>query len=228
MLKFFLLLLLLLFLFLFFFRNSKNLVRIQKKHTLPALPYQYNALEPIISCDILECHHGKHHAAYVNAFNDAEAKLFDATNKRDFSAIQNFRQLMRFNEGGHINHSMYWESMSPCKSDPSPELCAAIDSSFKNMDSLIKMMSQMAVSIQGSGWAWLGYNPVTCQLELAKVANQDFLQETTGLIPLLPIDVWEHAYYLQYKNLRAEYVKHFWQIVNWEKVSERYACARQN
>lgn len=177
---------------------------------------------------MMELHHVKHHAAYVNGLNDVEEKIKVAVLKDDFDAVMNLGNALKFHGGGHLNHSMYWESMSPCGGEPSHELASAITASFGSIDRMKDLMTQLAVGIQGSGWAWLGYNPVTCKLQMAKCADQDPLFTTTGLVPLLPIDVWEHAYYLQYRNVRAEYVKNFWDIVNWHKVSERYACAIKN
>lgn len=176
---------------------------------------------------MLEVHHMKHHAAYVNALNDIEEKVKNAVSKNDINEVINLGNALKFHGGGHLNHSMYWESMSPCGGEPSNELSCAINASFGSLDKMKDLMSQMAVAVQGSGWAWLGYSPITKSLQLAVAKDQDSLFAMTGLIPLLPIDVWEHAYYIQYRNVRAEYVKSFWNIVNWNKVSERFAAAHK-
>ncbi|KAL3174925.1 hypothetical protein MRX96_010951 [Rhipicephalus microplus] len=160
----------------------------RSKHTLPDLPYDYKALEPIISADIMHVHHDKHHAAYVNNLNAAEEKMSEALAKSD--------------------------------------LLEAIKKDFGSFESLKSIMSARAVGVQGSGWAWLGYNPKTQRLQVANTFNQDSLIDTEGLVPLFTIDVWEHAYYLQYKNVRPDYVKAIWDIANWENVAERLHKAR--
>nr|QMS47509.1 Mn superoxide dismutase [Liposcelis entomophila] len=195
------------------------------QHTLPKLPYEYNALEPVISKEIMELHHTKHHAAYVNNLNASQEKLKAALEKGDVSTAINLGPAIKFNGGGHLNHSIFWQNLSPNKSQPSEELACAIKRDFGSQDKLRELLSAVAVGVQGSGWAWLGLNPVSRTLQVASCANQDPLQPTTGLIPLLGIDVWEHAYYLQYKNVRADYVKNLWEIINWKDVSDRLAAA---
>ncbi|KAL0275190.1 UNVERIFIED_CONTAM: hypothetical protein PYX00_003129 [Menopon gallinae] len=204
-----------------------SVIQANLKHTLPEMPYPSNALEPVIKAEIMEIHHQKHHATYVNNLNAAEEKLKAAVEKNDVNTIISLQPALKFNGGGHLNHSIFWTVLAPPSQSgkPSPELASAINCEFCSMDKLKEMLSSLAVGVQGSGWAWLGYNPVQKRLELATCANQDPLQATTGLIPLFGIDVWEHAYYLQYKNVRAEYVKNIWEIVNWKNVSERYAKA---
>ncbi|XP_022248260.1 superoxide dismutase [Mn], mitochondrial-like isoform X2 [Limulus polyphemus] len=160
------------------------------KHTLPDLPYDYNALEPVISAEIMQLHHQKHHATYVNNLNIAEEKLAEAQAKSDLMHL--------------------------------------IKSDFGSFENFKTQMSNMAVAVQGSGWAWLGFNTTTNSLQLSSCANQDPLRATTGLVPLFGIDVWEHAYYLQYKNVRPDYVKAMWNVVNWTDVSERLVEAQQN
>uniref|UniRef100_A0A1B6KIM9 Superoxide dismutase n=1 Tax=Graphocephala atropunctata TaxID=36148 RepID=A0A1B6KIM9_9HEMI len=197
------------------------------KHTLPQLPYAYDALQPIISKEIMELHHTKHHATYIANFNAAEEQLQDAISKNDSTKIIQLQPALRFNGGGHINHSIFWQNLSPSGGKPSADLSKAIDEAFGSFDALKTKLATQTVAIQGSGWGWLGYNPAFGRLELASCANQDPLQGTTGLIPLLGIDVWEHAYYLQYKNVRADYVKAIFDIVNWEDVSKRFASAKK-
>lgn len=197
------------------------------KHSLPDLPYDYNALEPFISADIMKLHHSKHHATYVNNLNVAEEKLEEAKAKGDVSSIIALAPALKFNGGGHINHSIFWQNMSPNGGgEPSGDLLAAIKRDFGSFSNLQTQLSASTVAVQGSGWGWLGYNPTTDRLQIAACANQDPLQATTGLVPLFGIDVWEHAYYLQYKNVRPDYVKAIWNVVNWADVTERFTNAR--
>jgi Fe-Mn family superoxide dismutase len=194
----------------------------QAKHTLPDLPYDYNALEPTISADIMQIHHSKHHATYVANLNVAEEKLKEATGKGDVSAIVSLGGALKFNGGGHINHSIFWQNLSPKGGgEPSGDLAAAIKKDFGSFENFKTRLSTASVGIQGSGWGWLGFNKTTKTLEIATCANQDPLEATTGLVPLFGIDVWEHAYYLQYKNVRADYVKNIFNIANWNDVAQR-------
>lgn len=199
----------------------------RSKVTLPNLPFEYKDLEPIISRDIMQLHHQKHHAAYVNNYNAAEEKLQEAITKGDTKTIIELGPVLKFNGGGHLNHCIFWEVLSPSSSagKPSAQLNNAINQNFGSFESFKSQLSAIAVGVQGSGWAWLGYNPKTKSLALTACANQDPLQATTGLIPLFGIDVWEHAYYLQYKNVRPDYVKAIFEVANWKNVSERFEKA---
>ncbi|KAJ8913013.1 hypothetical protein NQ315_002891 [Exocentrus adspersus] len=197
----------------------------RSKHTLPELPYDYAALEPIISRDIMNLHHCKHHQTYVTNLNAAEEKLKAAVEKGDVSGAITLAPAIKFNGGGHLNHSIFWQNLSPNSSEPSTELCKAIEKSFGGIDNLKKQLAAQTIAIQGSGWGWLGLDKSSGSLKIATCANQDPLQATTGLIPLLGIDVWEHAYYLQYKNVRADYVNAIFDIVNWKDVSARFTNA---
>lgn len=198
----------------------------RNKHTLPDLPYGYNALEPTISGEIMELHHSKHHATYVTNLNGAEEKLAEAQVKSDATAIINLAPALKFNGGGHINHSIFWTNLSPNGGGvPEGDLAAAINRDFGSFDKMKEKLTASTVAIQGSGWGWLGYNREFARLEIATCANQDPLLATTGLIPLLGIDVWEHAYYLQYKNVRPKYVNAIFDIVNWSNVSDRFNTA---
>jgi len=199
----------------------------QAKHTLPDLPYDYNALEPTISADIMQIHHSKHHATYVTNLNVAEEKLQQATAKGDVSSIVGLGSALKFNGGGHINHSIFWQNLSPKGGgEPSGDLLAAIKKDFGSFENFKTRLSTASVGIQGSGWGWLGFNKTTKALEIATCANQDPLEATTGLVPLFGIDVWEHAYYLQYKNVRADYVKNIFNIANWTDVAQRFGKAK--
>ncbi|XP_071954808.1 superoxide dismutase [Mn], mitochondrial-like isoform X2 [Antedon mediterranea] len=196
---------------------------VRGEHTLPSLPYDYSALSPIISADIMELHHKKHHQTYVTNLNAAEVKLKEAQEKGNVNAMIALQPALKFNGGGHINHSIFWENLSPNGGgEPKGELAQAIKKDFGSFDKLVEKMSAATIAIQGSGWGWLGYDSRNGSLTIATCPNQDPLLPTTGLTPLLGIDVWEHAYYLQYKNVRPDYVKAIWNIINWQDVSERY------
>ncbi|KNC99586.1 uncharacterized protein SPPG_04974 [Spizellomyces punctatus DAOM BR117] len=195
------------------------------KYTLPDLPYDYNALEPYISAEIMQLHHSKHHQAYVNGINQAEEKFFEAKAKNDLKEQISLQPLLKFNGGGHINHSIFWTNLAPNGKGggelPKGALLNAINSEFGSIDEFTKKFSAQAAGVQGSGWGWLGFNKATKRLEIATTPNQDPL---TTLVPLLGVDVWEHAYYLQYKNVRPDYLKAIWKVVNWKNVAERYAA----
>uniref|UniRef100_A0A0R3RW86 superoxide dismutase n=1 Tax=Elaeophora elaphi TaxID=1147741 RepID=A0A0R3RW86_9BILA len=199
------------------------------KHTLPDLPYDYGALEPVVSAEIMQVHHGKHHAAYVNALNLAEEKVKEALAKGNMQAAVAGTKLMNFNAGGHINHSFFWEGLTAVKDsgEPNSELMAAIKKDFGSLEAMKERLSAKTIAIQGSGWGWLAYDKEMKRLQLACCPNQDLLEPTTGLIPLFCIDVWEHAYYLQYKNIRPDFVKAVWKIANWKIISDRYIKAKR-
>ncbi len=196
------------------------------KYTLPDLPYDYNALEPVISAEIMQLHHQKHHNAYVTNLNAALEKYAEAEAKNDLTGMIGQESAIRFNGGGHINHSIFWKNLAPKNkgggTPPKGALAEQINKVFGSFDQFIQKFNSLAGPIQGSGWGWLAFCPHMKTLFLMKCANQDPLQGTTGLIPLLGIDVWEHAYYLQYKNVRPDYLKAIWQVVNWADVSKRY------
>lgn len=200
------------------------------KFELPKLPYALNALEPIISKEIMDIHYNKHHQAYVTNLNIALEKYEAAEKTGNASEIVAQLSAINFNGGGHINHSIFWTNLAPQDQGggepPVGELADAIADQFESLDNFIAIFNGIAAGIQGSGWAWLGYNKTKKSLEIATCANQDPLV-TKGLIPLLGIDVWEHAYYLQYKNVRPEYLKSIWKVVNWKNVSERYVAAKK-
>ncbi|KAJ8714933.1 hypothetical protein PYW08_004914 [Mythimna loreyi] len=195
------------------------------KHTLPELPYEYSALEPVISREIMSLHHSKHHATYVNNLNAAEEKLAQAQAKGDISTVISLAPGLKFNGGGHINHTIFWQNLSPNGGKPSAALTQAVEKDFGSWDNMKNQLATASVGVQGSGWGWLGYNKQAKKLQIATCLNQDPLQATTGLIPLFGIDVWEHAYYLQYKNVRADYVKAIFDVANWGDVSKRYESA---
>jgi Fe-Mn family superoxide dismutase len=196
------------------------------KYELPPLPYDFGALEPAISGQIMELHYTKHHQAYVNNLNAALEKYQEAEKIKDLPAMIALEPAIRFNGGGNLNHSIFWTNLAPVKAGggvpPKGDLLKAIDLEFGQLATLTERLSTAAIGVQGSGWAWLGYDKVKKRLVISTTANQDPLV-TQGLVPLLGIDVWEHAYYLQYKNVRADYVKNIWQVVNWGNVEERFS-----
>lgn len=197
------------------------------QYTLPELSYDFGALEPVISGQIMELHYTKHHQAYVNNLNAALEKYAEAEKKGDVGAMIALQGAIRFNGGGHVNHSIFWTNLAPAGQggEPKGELLEAIKKEFGSVDKLVEIMSAASVGIQGSGWGWLGYDKAKGRLAVATCSNQDPLS-MLGLVPLLGIDVWEHAYYLQYKNVRADYVKNIWKIVNWKNVEERFLSAK--
>ncbi|XP_063537318.1 superoxide dismutase [Mn], mitochondrial [Cydia strobilella] len=207
-------------------RKIGNLMRVagacRQKHTLPDLPYEYSALEPVISREIMALHHSKHHATYVANLNAAEEKLAAAQAKGDIDTVINLAPALRFNGGGHINHSIFWQNLSANGGKPSDQLTKAINQDFGSVENMKNQLAAASVGVQGSGWGWLGYNKQMKKLQIATCSNQDPLQATTGLVPLFGIDVWEHAYYLQYKNVRADYVKAIFDVANWADISARY------
>ncbi|KAI8914413.1 Manganese/iron superoxide dismutase [Gorgonomyces haynaldii] len=208
-------------------RVPRSLQSIRRKHTLPDLPYDYNALEPYISAEIMQLHHSKHHQTYVTNLNVAEEKLHDAINKNDVATQISLQGALKFNGGGHINHSIFWENLESPRQNggvlSNGPLADAIDKEFGSFDKFQKAFSAQSAAVQGSGWGWLGFNKEKKKLEIATTANQDPL---THLVPLLGIDVWEHAYYLQYKNVRPDYLAAIFKVINWKNVAERYAKAQ--
>lgn len=200
------------------------------KFTLPDLTYDYGELEPFISAEIMKIHHTKHHATYVTNLNVASEKLADAVAKNDASSIISLQQNIKFNGGGHLNHSIFWKNLIPASKGGGElgagELQNLINAQYGSLEGFQTTMSNASVAVQGSGWGWLGWDKVNKKLTIATTANQDPLEATTGLVPLLGIDVWEHAYYLQYKNVRPDYLKNIWKIVNWKDVAERLAKAK--
>ncbi|CAH1720840.1 superoxide dismutase [Mn], mitochondrial [Aphis gossypii] len=199
--------------------------QIRTKATLPTLAFEYKDLEPIISRDIMEIHHQKHHNTYVVNYNNTLDKLQTAVTKDDTATIISLAPALRFNGGGHINHSIFWDVLTPHSTKPSDNLNKALIENFGSCDEFKKQLATASIAVQGSGWGWLGFNPQTKKLSVVSCANQDPLFPTTGLIPLFGIDVWEHAYYLQYKNVRADYVNAIFEVINWDAVSKRFAEA---
>lgn len=198
--------------------------------SLPSLPYAYEALEPVISADIMRIHHQKHHQAYVTNLNAALEKAAHAEKAGDLETLISLQPAIRFNGGGHINHALFWENLAPKDQGggtlPSGALLQAIEKTFGSLDAFIEKFNSKTGAIQGSGWGWLCLSKEgQPSLIIQTCANQDPLFATTAHVPLLGIDVWEHAYYLQYKNARVEYLKNIWHVINWRTVAQRYEQA---
>jgi len=199
-------------------------------HELPALPYAYDALEPHIDARTMEIHHTKHHQTYVDKLNaaleghdDLASKSIEDLLRGIDSVPEKIRQAVINNGGGHANHSLFWQIMGPnAGGSPSGDLDTAIDSAFGSFAELQKKVAAEAAGRFGSGWAWLAVKGG--KLEVFSTANQDS-PLMKGHVPILGIDVWEHAYYLNYQNRRPDYVKAWWNVVDWSKVAERYEAA---
>lgn len=198
--------------------------------TLPALPYAHDALEPHIDTLTMQIHHGKHHQAYVDNLNKAIAGT-ENENKTLEELVQHAGSIsaaVRNNGGGHWNHSFFWESLAPGTGGaPKGDLAEAIDAAFGSFDAFKEKFAQAGITRFGSGWAWLGVKDGA--LAICSTPNQDNpLMEIADCkcAPVLGVDVWEHAYYLKYQNRRADYLSAFWNVVNWDKVAERFAAAK--
>lgn len=192
-------------------------------YTLPDLPYDYADLEPVISREIMELHHKKHHQAYITNLNKALDQYTQAEKNQKVDEMIALQSAIKFNGGGYVNHCLFWENLAPKGHTGQPEgaLMQAIEKGFGSFDQFKTEMTDKTAAVQGSGWGWLGLNPQKKSLHVATTQNQDPLS-TCGLIPLLGIDVWEHAYYLQYKNVRPDYVKAIWEVINWNTVKQRF------
>lgn len=197
-------------------------------YQLPELPYSFDALEPVISAEIMELHYSKHHKGYVTNLNAALEKYHEAESKNDVAQMIALQSAIKFNGGGHINHSIFWTILAPISKGgggvPSGALAKMIERDFGSFDAFKERFNTATVAIQGSGWGWLGYSKGHKRLEIAICSNQDPLS-THSLVPIMGVDVWEHAYYLQYKNVRADYVKKIWDILHWKHIEERFAKA---
>ncbi|MGO9029297.1 MAG: superoxide dismutase [Acidimicrobiales bacterium] len=195
-------------------------------YTLPDLPYDFGALEPHYSGEILELHHDKHHAAYVTGANTTLEKLADARDKSDFGAIVGLEKTLAFNLSGHVLHSIFWTNLSPEGGDkPDGDLGSAIDEHFGSFDAFKAHLTQATTTIQGSGWGVLAWEPLGRRLLVEQVYDHQG-NIGQGSVPLLVFDAWEHAFYLQYKNVKADFVAALWNIVNWADVANRYNSAR--
>lgn len=195
-------------------------------HKLPPLPYPYNALEPVISSTTLRFHHDHHHKSYVEGLNKAEIKLAEARQKRDFALIKHWERELAFHGSGHILHSIYWTVMAPIGGGGQPGTLTQnlIISYFGNLPIFQEQFINAAVNVEASGWAILVWQPAWNRLEILTAEKHQDLTQWGG-IPILVLDVWEHAYYLDYQYRREDYVRTWWQLVNWQEVERRLLLA---
>ncbi|KAE8226134.1 hypothetical protein CF319_g1238 [Tilletia indica] len=195
-------------------------------HSLPKLDYGYNALEPAISEQIMTLHHQKHHQTYINNLNAAEKAYAQAVSSTDVKKQIELQSAIKFNGGGHINHSLFWKNLAPTSNGGGSledgTLKQAIERDFGSLDKLKTYFNAQAATIQGSGWAWLGLSPVTQKLEVVLTKDQDPL---ISHAPIIGVDCWEHAYYLQYQNVKVEYFKNIWSVINYKEAEARFQAA---
>ena len=196
------------------------------KYVLPDLTYDYGALEPNISGKIMELHHDKHHLAYVKGANLALEALEEAREKNDLTWVNKLQKDLAFNLAGHVNHTVFWKNMSPEGGDkPTGELAAAIDEFFGSFDGFRAHFTAASLGIQGSGWAILAWDILGSKLIIEQLYDHQG-NLAAGSIPLLMLDMWEHAFYLDYQNVKGEYVKAFWNIISWPDIEARFTAAR--
>ena len=196
------------------------------QYTLPDLPYDYAALEPHISGRIMQLHHDKHHQAYVDGANAALEKLEASRESGDFAAVNLFEKNLAFHLGGHINHTVFWNNLSPDGGgEPDGELAAALAEFFGDFAKFQAQFAANANAIQGSGWSVLGWDSVGERLSIFQLFDQQS-NVPVSITPVLMLDMWEHAFYLDYLNVKADYVKAFWNIANWQDVAARFERAR--
>ncbi|MFJ9644771.1 superoxide dismutase [Streptomyces sp. NPDC004244] len=206
-------------------------------YTLPELPYEYSALEPVINPQIIELHHDKHHAAYVKGANDTLEQLAEARDKENWAALNGLEKNLAFHLSGHILHSIYWHNMAspktgegggePTAADGLGELADAITESFGSFAKFKKQLTFASSATQGSGWGVLAYEPISGRLIVEQIYDH---QGNVGQasVPVLVFDAWEHAFYLQYKNQKVDFIEAMWNVVNWQDVARRYADAKAN
>ncbi|MDZ7721594.1 MAG: superoxide dismutase [candidate division KSB1 bacterium] len=197
----------------------------QGEYVLPPLPYDYDALEPVIDEQTMRLHHDKHHAGYVRGLNAALKALEKARQNSDYSLVQHYTGKAAFAGSGHILHAIFWSNMSPeGGGQPAGELAAKIDSDFGSFETFKQQYIAAASTVEGSGWGVLAFEPLGQKLVVLQAEKHQNLTQW-GVVPLLVIDVWEHAYYLNYQNRRSEYVENFFKIINWDNVQKRYKHA---
>jgi len=194
-------------------------------YSLPELSYDYASLEPHISAKIMELHHSKHHQAYVTGANAALAAMEEARATENFANLPKLQKDLAFNLGGHVNHSVFWQNLSPEGGEANGELLAAITEYFGSYEAFKAHFTAAAIGIQGSGWAYLAWDSLGNRLVIGQMYDQQG-NIALGSVPLLMLDMWEHAFYLDYQNVKADYVKAFWNIVNWEDVAKRFASVK--
>jgi Fe-Mn family superoxide dismutase len=197
------------------------------KYELPELGYAFDALEPDYSADLLELHYTKHHQTYVDGANDARKDLADARKQEDFDKLNQLQKNLAFNVSGHILHSIFWRNMAPAEDRDVPDILRQeIEKTFDSLDALRGQFLAAGTSIQGSGWAALSWEPVSASLMVEQVYDHQG-NIGNGTLPLLVMDMWEHAFYLQYRNEKKRWAKAFWGLINWQDVSDRLASVRE-
>ena len=197
-------------------------------HELPDLPYAYDALEPFLNEETMHLHHDKHHAGYVKGLNEAEEKIKATQEAGDLSAIRALCDALAFNYSGHLFHTLFWNNMSPDGGgEPEGELAAQINKDFGSFATFKAQFLAATNSVQGSGWGVLAWQPLGSQLVILQAEKHQNLAQW-GVTPLLVLDVWEHAYYLQYQNRRPEFTEGFFDVINWDDGAARLAAAREN
>ena len=195
-------------------------------YTLPDLRYDYGALEPHISGKIMELHHDKHHAGYVKGANTTLEKLDEARQKEDFTRLAALEKALAFNLSGHVLHSLFWQNLTPKGGGrPEGELANAINEHFGGFDKFQKQMKEVAGTIMGSGWAALVWEPLGKRLLTTQIYDHQSNLAQAG-VPILVLDAWEHAFYLQYQNRKTEFFDAIWNVWNWQDAAERFAAAR--
>ena len=196
-------------------------------YKLPDLEYDYGALEPFISGRIMELHHDKHHGAYVKGANETLEKLAEARSQGNFDSIAALEKKLAFNVSGHVLHSLFWKNMEPKADDrPTGDLADAIEKDFGSFDAFRKQMTAAAGSIMGSGWAALVWEPMGGRLVTAQIYDHQGNVTQAGT-PLLVLDAWEHAFYLQYQNRKTEFFEAVWNVWDWKDVAARFEAARK-
>lgn len=196
-------------------------------HKLPPLPYAYNALEPYIDEETMRLHHDKHHQSYVDGLNNAEKKLAEARRSGDFSLVKHWERELAFHGAGHYLHTLFWNIMAPKAGGPPTGLAAEqIRADFGSFDAFKKQFSEAADKVEGGGWAIWVWSPRSHRTEILTAEKHQNLSQW-DVVPLLALDVWEHAYYLKHKNKRTDYITDWWNVVNWKHVNERLAAARK-
>ncbi|GAF65374.1 superoxide dismutase [Bacillus sp. TS-2] len=196
-------------------------------HVLPPLPYSYDALEPVIAEEIMYLHHDKHHQSYVDGLNKAELALQQARENSDYSLVKHWERELAFHGAGHYLHSLFWEIMTPSGGgQPVGRLASQINEDFGSFEQMKNHFTEAANQVEGGGWAMLVWSPRSKRLEILQAEKHQNLSQQ-DMIPLLVLDVWEHAYYLQYKNEKKKYIENWWNIVNWRAVSDRFDIAEQ-
>ncbi|MFB9325752.1 Fe-Mn family superoxide dismutase [Paenibacillus aurantiacus] len=197
------------------------------EHKLPPLPYAYDALEPHIDAATMRIHHDKHHQSYVDGLNKAEKELQKARQNGDFALVKHWERELAFNGAGHYLHTLFWPSMSPKGGgQPTGELAAHLIRDFGSIEAFKKQFSEAAEKVEGGGWAILVWSPRSRRLEILTAEKHQNLSQW-DVIPVLPLDVWEHAYYLKHQNKRGDYIKSWWNVVNWPYANDRFKKASQ-